>query len=144
MHVAIIPDGNRRYAKKNNLARIFGHQKGTSTLRRIIKLAPKYGIDTLTVYALSTENVTKRSAEEVDDLFQVMADSVKKYKEELIGSNVRARLLGNISTLPKKFADLIESLQEETKECTGQLIQICLGYGARDEISRAVNRALEA
>jgi undecaprenyl diphosphate synthase len=136
-------DGNRRYAKQNALQRIFGHKAGVGTLDRLLHLAPKYGIDTITVYALSTENLVKRSAEEVEDIFSVMVDAARKYKRKFIGNNIRAKLMGNLKLLPQKFADLVSSLEEETKDNTGPLLQICIGYGSRDEITRAVQKVIE-
>lgn len=138
MHVAFIMDGNRRYAQKNLLQRIFGHKAGVSTLDKILEIAPKYGIDTITVYALSTENLIKRSQEEIEDIFSVMVEAARTYKRKLIGNNVRAKLMGNIKSLPTKFSKMLLSLEDETKNCTGQLLQICIGYGGRDEIIRAV------
>jgi undecaprenyl diphosphate synthase len=142
MHVAFIMDGNRRYAQQNSLMRIFGHKAGVSTLDKILEIAPKYDIDTITVYALSTENLVKRSKEEVEDIFKVMVEAARAYKRKLVGNNIRAKLMGNLSLLPTKFAELIKSLEDETKDCTGQLLQICVGYGGKEEITRAVKQVV--
>lgn len=144
MHVAFIMDGNRRWAKKNLLSRLLGHKRGVDTIDRILKLAPKYNIDTITLYALSTENLTQRSKDEVSDLLEVMVESARKYKRKLIGSNVRAKIMGNLKALPEKLADMISSLENDTKNCTGQLLQVCIGYGSRDEIVRAVQKLIES
>jgi undecaprenyl diphosphate synthase len=143
MHVAFIMDGNRRWAKQNMFERIMGHRSGVETIDRILAVAPKYNINTITIYALSTENLTQRSSDEVGDIFKVMVEAARKYKRKLIGNNVRAKVMGNLKSLPSKFAEIVSGLEEDTKDCTGQLLQICIGYGGKDEIVRAVQKIVE-
>jgi undecaprenyl diphosphate synthase len=143
MHVAIIMDGNRRYAKKNLIQTITGHQSGMETLQRILGYCPKYNIETLTVYALSTENFVKRDETEINNIFRVMLEGARKYKRQLIGENVRVRILGKIQRLPQDLQETCENLVDSTKECSRTLLQVCLNYGGRNEIVEAVNTAMK-
>lgn len=143
MHLAIIMDGNRRWAKRNMLATALGHNNGAKALARITELCPKYGIDTLTVYALSGENLIKRSEAEVSDIFRVMVNAAWSYKVKLVGENVRVRILGKISKLPVDIQESVASLVDATKNCTKLVLQICLNYGGRSEITQAVQKAID-
>ncbi len=143
MHLGIIMDGNRRYAKKNLIEIIQGHKKGVDSLANIIDLCPKYSIDTLTVYAFSTENNHKRGETEVSNLFKIMISSIKKYKQSLIGKNVRVRILGKLQKLPISLQESLNDITESTKQGSKLLLQICLNYGGRSEIIEAVNQAIK-
>lgn len=136
-------DGNRRYAKNLGMDTIFGHRAGVKALERVIRLAPDYGIKTLTVYALSTENLVKRTQEEVQKIFSVMVEAIASYSKELIKHNVRAKFLGNIQSLPEDLRDSIQIMEEETAACSEHLLQICINYGGRDEIVRAVKKLVQ-
>ena len=136
-------DGNRRYAKKNLLETFQGHKKGVDSLANIINLCPKYNIDTLTVYAFSTENKNQREEVEVNNLFKIMINSIRKYKRNLIGKNVRVRILGKLQKLPQSLQDSLEDITESTKLGTKLLLQVCLNYGGRSEIIEAVNKAIQ-
>lgn len=136
-------DGNRRFAAKSGFSTMIGHQKGMENLVKIAEACPLLGIHTLTVYALSTENFTKRSAFELSNIFRVMKEGIKKFKHKLIGKNVRVRILGTLQRLPIELQDAAENLVESTKEGSKLLIQVCLNYGGREEIARAAQKAME-
>lgn len=144
MHVGIIMDGNRRYAKEHGFSQIVGHSLGLKNLVNIISKCSQLGVDTLTVYALSTENLKKRDQKEVNHLLGLVIEGVKKYKRQLIGENVRVKILGEIQSLPDKVVKNIDNITEQTKNGSKTLLQICLNYGGRDEIIRSVNKAINA
>lgn len=134
-HVAIIMDGNRRWAKKNNLGTPQGHKEGAENLKRIAKFANKIGIKYLTVYAFSTEN-WKRSQEEVGAIMKLL----KFYLLDFFNwsdENIKINVLGRIAELPKDLKDQIHKIEEKTKNNTGLVLNICFNYGGRDEIVTA-------
>ena len=134
-HVAIIMDGNRRWAKKNNLNTPQGHKEGAENLKRIAKFANKIGINYLTVYAFSTEN-WKRSQEEVGAIMKLL----KFYLLDFFNwsdENIKINVLGRIAELPKDLKDQIHKIEEKTKNNTGLVLNICFNYGGRDEIVTA-------
>ena len=134
-HVAIIMDGNRRWAKKNNLNTPQGHKEGAENLKRIAKFANKIGIKYLTVYAFSTEN-WKRSQEEVGAIMKLL----KFYLLDFFNwsdENIKINVLGRIAELPKNLQDQIHKIEEKTKNNTGLVLNICFNYGGRDEIVTA-------
>ena len=141
-HVAIIMDGNRRWAKKNNLSTPQGHKEGAENLKRIAKFANKIGIKHLTVYAFSTEN-WKRTKEEVGALMLLL----QKYLEEFLSSddfeNIKVNMLGNIADLDTGLQKSINKIIEKTKNNTGLVLNIAFNYGGRDEIVRAVRKIAE-
>jgi undecaprenyl diphosphate synthase len=142
MHLAIIMDGNRRYAKKNLIKTAMGHQAGVTALNRVMEWCPKYGVSTLTVYALSTENLIKRDATEINNLFKIFTNTIRSYKRKLIGKNVRVKVMGGIKNLPTQLCEAMDGLVESTKNGSELLLQICLNYGGRLEIIEAVNKAI--
>ena len=129
-------DGNRRWAKKNNLNTAQGHKEGAENLKRISKFANKIGIKYLTVYAFSTEN-WKRSEEEVGAIMKLLKfyilDFFKSYDE-----NIKVNVIGRIGDLPKALQKEIRSVEEKTKNNTGLVLNIAFNYGGRDEIVTAV------
>lgn len=134
-HVAIIMDGNRRWAKKNNLNTPQGHKEGAENLKRIAKFANKIGIKYLTVYAFSTEN-WKRSQEEVGAIMKLL----KFYLLDFFNwsdENIKINVLGRIAELPNDLKDQIHKIEEKTKNNTGLVLNICFNYGGRDEIVNA-------
>lgn len=134
-HVAIIMDGNRRWAKKNNLSTPQDHKEGAENLKRIAKFANKIGIKHLTVYAFSTEN-WKRSQEEVGAIMKLL----KFYLLDFFNwsdENIKINVLGRIAELPKDLKDQIHKIEEKTKNNTGLVLNICFNYGGRDEIVTA-------
>ena len=137
VHIAIIMDGNRRWAKEKDLETKQGHKEGAENLKRIAKYANEIGIKYLTVYAFSTEN-WKRTEEEVGALMFLL----KWYLDDLLNSsdldNVKINVLGDITRLDPGIQKLILKLEDKTKDYTGLKLNIAFNYGGRDEITRAV------
>lgn len=142
MHLGIIMDGNRRWAKSHALETLFGHKNGVNTLDNLLEICPKYGIKIITVYALSTENFVKRSEFEINSLVDIISNAAINYKEKLLGKNVRVRVLGELNRVPFKLKDSLLQLVDGTKDCTKSLLQLCVNYGGKDEIIRAVEKTI--
>lgn len=141
-HIAIILDGNGRWAKKRGMPRSFGHVKGCENLEDICEVAKELGVKYLTVYAFSTEN-WKRSKEEVDGLMKLFRNYLKKCIKISQKNNMRVKVIGDITTFDSDIQESIEKLEDFSKDFTDLHFQIALNYGSRDEITRAVNRMLE-
>ncbi len=135
-HVAIVMDGNGRWAKQRGLPRLAGHRAGMDALKEIVKKADQMGIRHLTVYAFSTEN-WKRSAEEVSGIFRLLILYVDSELAELHRNNVRVSILGRWRELPAAPVGKLEKALETTKNNSGLQFHIALNYGGRDEILRA-------
>ena len=142
-HIAIIMDGNRRWAKEKGLPSATGHKKGVESLKKVVKAADKFGIKYLTMYAFSTEN-WNRKKEEVDFLMNLLAITMKNETKELNENNVKISFIGNLSALNKNLQDVLLNAKEVTKNNTGVNLQIAINYGARDEIITAVNEILKS
>ncbi len=138
-HVAIIMDGNGRWAQSKNLPRMAGHNAGMQTIKEIVKASSALGIQHLTVYAFSTEN-WKRSTEEVSGIFKLIVIYIEKELKELHENNVRVRVLGDYEKLPKEAVKSLERSLETTSGNTGLQFNIALNYGGRDEILRSVKK----
>ena len=136
-HIAIIMDGNRRWAKEKFLPSAMGHQKGVDSLRSTMRLFDKLGIKHLTVYAFSTEN-WNRKKEEVEFLMGLLAKTLLNELDEMHKENVQIRFLGNISGLSAELQKIVKNAQEKTKNNTGVNLNIAFNYGSRDEITNAV------
>lgn len=141
-HVAIILDGNGRWAKKRGLPRSIGHKEGCATLEKIVDSAAKLGIKYLTVYAFSTEN-WKRSEEEVGALMQLFRFYMVKLIKVAHENDVKVCIIGERSRMEADIIAGIERLERETKDNKGPVFTIALNYGSRDEITRAVKRMIE-
>ena len=141
-HMAIILDGNGRWAKKRGMPRSFGHVKGCENLEDICEVAKELGVKYLTVYAFSTEN-WKRSKEEVDGLMKLFRNYLKKCIKISQKNNMRVKVIGDITAFDSDIQESIEKLEDFSKDFTDLHFQIALNYGSRDEITRAVNRMLE-
>ncbi len=144
-HVAIIMDGNGRWAKKRGMPRSFGHKAGVEALREIIRHSDHLGIEALTIYAFSTEN-WKRSAEEVGALMGLLLEYFTKELDELHREHVRIRILGDISDMPKGLERQQQALyaaMEKTKDNAGLKLNIALNYGGRQEIVHAARALAE-
>ena len=141
-HIAIIFDGNGRWAKKRGMPRSFGHVKGCENLEDICEVAKELGVKYLTVYAFSTEN-WKRSKEEVDGLMKLFRNYLKKCIKISQKNNMRVKVIGDITAFDSDIQESIEKLEDFSKDFTDLHFQIALNYGSRDEITRAVNRMLE-
>lgn len=136
-HVAIIMDGNGRWAKERNLPRSFGHKVAVENLNKIVKEASDLGIKYLTLYAFSTEN-WNRPPEEVNTLMKLLVEYLKKQLNELNKNNVIIKTIGDISKLPNICIQVLERSMEETKNNSGMILNLALNYGGRDEILNAV------
>lgn len=141
-HIAIIMDGNGRWAKQHKLATALGHRKGVESLREIIRYSSDVGIAVLSLYAFSTEN-WKRSPEEVSALMGLILDFFHSEIDELDAKDVRIRILGDVDGLPEKQARTVRSAQERTENNKGLQLNIALNYGGQAEILRAVTALCE-
>ncbi len=140
-HVAVIMDGNGRWARKRNLPRIAGHKEGMMVVRKISRIAGELGIKTLTLYAFSTEN-WKRPKTEVDFLMKLPQDYLNDYLPELIEENVQVRMMGSKQNLPKHTLNALEKAIQETKNNNGLILNFALNYGSRTEIIEAVKHII--
>ena len=138
-HLAIIMDGNGRWAKKNNLPRTAGHYKGVEVIRDITIHCNQLGIKCLTVYAFSTEN-WKRSEQEVSYIMSLPKVFVDSYLKELMENNVKLMMIGDKTRLPKETRDILEYAIDKTKNNTGLILNFAVNYGGRDEIVRAARK----
>lgn len=136
-HVAIVMDGNGRWSEKNNMPRMAGHNAGMKAMKEIVKRSSTLGVEYLTVYAFSTEN-WKRSVEEVSGIFRLIVIYVDKELKELHKNNVKVKILGDYSKLPKESVDRLNKALKTTENNTGLQFNIALNYGSRDEITKAV------
>ena len=140
-HVAIILDGNGRWAKKRGLPRSMGHTEGCKTLERIVEDAARLGIEYLTVYGFSTEN-WKRPEEEVGALMNLFRYYMKRILKIAMNGNVRIRMIGEKSRFAPDIIEGIDRMESETATNTGMTFIIAINYGGRDEITRAVRRMM--
>jgi len=135
-HVAIIMDGNGRWAQQHKMKVALGHRAGTETLREIIRNSSDLGIQALTLYAFSTENWT-RSKTEVEALMQLILDFFNSEIDELDAKNVRITILGDKDGLPQKQCEVLKEAEKRTGANTGLRLNIALNYGSRAELTRA-------
>ena len=136
-HVAIIMDGNRRWAKKRMLPSAAGHKKGVEALRATLKACAKFGIKYLTVYAFSTEN-WKRDKEEVEFLMSLLAKTIVNEVPEFIENDIKLTFIGDRKSLSKEIVDVLEFGEKETADCKTLNLQIAFNYGARMEITNEI------
>ena len=141
-HIAIILDGNRRWAKKRKLPIKLGHKQGAETLKKIVRHANKIGLEYITVYAFSTEN-WKRTEEEVKTLMLLLQNYLDDYSKRADSENIKVKILGDITELSKGMQKSIKECMERTKNNTGVTFNIALNYGGRDEIVRATKKIAE-
>ncbi|MDU6854145.1 MAG: isoprenyl transferase [Zhenhengia sp.] len=142
-HVAIIMDGNGRWAKERGFSRNEGHKKGSEVVKKITNYAEKLGIEYLTVYAFSTEN-WKRPQDEVDGLMNLLRRYLKNHIKDTKKNNAKFRVIGDRIGLPQDIQNQIEELEGLTKDKSGICINIAINYGGRDEIIRACRHMIEA
>lgn len=142
VHVAVIMDGNGRWAKKRGLPRSAGHRAGVERVRTIIRMSSDIGIRYLTLFAFSTEN-WKRPSDEVSTLMSLLVEYLVKELPELHEKNVRIRTLGDIGALPEKVKAEISRAVEKTSGNTGLTVNMAINYGARQELVEAVRQALK-
>ena len=136
-HIAIIMDGNRRWAKAHGKPASFGHKEGAKTLEKIVRYANKIGLEHITVYAFSTEN-WKRAEEEVKALMNLLQNYLDDYSKRADTENIKVKILGDITALSEGMQKSIKKCMERTKDNTGITFNIALNYGGRDEIVKAV------
>ena len=141
-HIAIIMDGNGRWAKARNLPRTMGHKAGVETIRRVIKEADRLGVKYITLYAFSTEN-WKRPKDEVNALMKLLVQYLKTEVSELHKNGVVLRVLGDINALVDDCRREIEESIELTKNNTGLVLNFAFNYGGRDEIIKAVKNIID-
>lgn len=141
-HIAIIMDGNRRWAKQRMLPIKLGHKEGANTIEKIVRYANKLGVKHVTAYAFSTEN-WKRSEEEVSALMSLLKQYLDDFSKKADTENFRIRVLGDISVLKQDLQDSIYDAMERTKNNTGVSFNIALNYGGRDEIVKATKKIAE-
>ena len=141
-HVAIIMDGNGRWAKERGISRNEGHKKGSEVVKKITSYAEKLGIEYLTVYAFSTEN-WKRPQEEVDGLMKLLRGYLKNHIKDAQKNNAKFRVIGDRLGLPEDIRSQIKELEYVTKDKSGICINVAINYGGRDEIIRACKKMIE-
>jgi undecaprenyl diphosphate synthase len=139
-HVAIIMDGNGRWAKKRMLPRAMGHQRGVEAVRRLVRGARDFGLEALTIYAFSTEN-WRRPDEEVSDLMTLMKRFILSDLEEMAENGIRLKIIGDYSAFKPDVVELIEGALARTADNTGTILAVALNYGSHDEIARAATKA---
>lgn len=138
-HIAIIMDGNRRWARAKGKDASYGHKAGAQTLEKIVRYANKIGLEYITVYAFSTEN-WKRAEDEVGALMLLLQNYLDDYSKRADTENIKVKVLGDISALSQKMQKSINNCMERTKDNTGVTFNIALNYGGRDEILKAVKK----
>ena len=138
-HIAIIMDGNGRWAKEKGFMRVFGHENGTKSVRTTVETCVDLGVENLTLYAFSTEN-WNRPKLEVKTLMQLLISSLKKEMDTMQKNSVRLNVIGNLEHLPKKVQDELLQVIEATKENTKMTLTLALSYGSRDEIVNATKQ----
>ncbi|WP_430791392.1 isoprenyl transferase [Virgibacillus flavescens] len=138
-HVAIIMDGNGRWAKKRGLPRIAGHKEGMNVVKEIVRSATEYNVEILTLYAFSTEN-WKRPKSEVEFLMKLPKEFLHTYLPELMEKNVRIDTIGEFDGLPFHTKEAIQYAKEQTEDNDGLLLNFALNYGSRFEIMRAIKQ----
>jgi len=141
-HIAIIMDGNGRWARKRGMPRKMGHKAGAETFRTLATFCRDIGIKHLTVYALSTENRTSRPPEEVDEVYDLLRRYINESLETMERDRVRLKFLGHIAALPEDIQALISQAEETSSKYEGCQCNICVNYGGRDEMVRAARELM--
>jgi undecaprenyl diphosphate synthase len=136
-HIAIIMDGNGRWAKKKVLNRISGHVKGVKAVREVVTACRELGIKALTLYAFSIEN-WRRPAEEVRALMELLKEYLQKECPEMVQNNIRLNAIGRIEDLPRDVRTILQETKKKTETCDGMILNLALSYGGRSEILHAV------
>ncbi|HSF91318.1 MAG TPA: polyprenyl diphosphate synthase [Paracoccaceae bacterium] len=142
-HVAIIMDGNGRWAKARGLPRLAGHRAGAKTVSTILESCPDLGVEHLTLFAFSTEN-WKRSVEEVEGLMALFRRYMRKQAADLVRDGVCVRFIGERSRLDRDIQDMMASIEESSAHNTRLFLTVALNYGGRDELARATRKIAEA
>ena len=142
-HVAIIMDGNRRWARKRFLPSLIGHQQGVAALERVIRAACDRQLPVMTIYAFSTENWT-RPLEEVNGLMELFVVALRQQLKNLLAQRVRVRFIGDLTPLPDKVRAILAEVTEKTAPGDGLILQVATNYGSRAELTQAVRSLAEA
>lgn len=142
-HVAVVPDGNGRWAQKRGLPRIMGHRAGILNMLKMIDYINEYPIPYITLYGFSTENWTRPKGE-VSGLFEIVANFVKEHLEEIHKKNIKIRHIGKLDNLPEVLQSAIQQSITLTEHNTGMKLSVCWNYGGRDEIVTATKRLISA
>jgi undecaprenyl diphosphate synthase len=142
-HIGIIMDGNRRWAAKRGLTAMEGHEAGVKALVKIVEHCLELGVETLTIYALSTENWRKRAREEVEGIFGLLVRAVEEKKEEYKEKGVKVAVIGDFQAFPRKVVKAIREMLTIVKTHERLKVNVALNYGGRDEILRAVKKIVE-
>jgi len=141
-HVAIIMDGNGRWARQRGLPRLAGHKQGMDNVKQIVEIANAYQIKILTLYAFSTEN-WKRPKQEVRYLMKLPSDFINIYLPDLIRENVKVQMIGHVEQLPLHTQKAMDQAVEQTKDNTGLILNFAMNYGSRSEITRVTKSIAE-
>ena len=139
-HVAIIMDGNGRWAKQRHLPRAMGHQRGVDAVRTLVRAARQMGLEVLTLYAFSTEN-WRRSEDEVSTLMGLLKRYIQADLDEFVANNVRLKIIGEYRALASDIVELLDHALERTAQNDGTTLVVALNYGSQDEIARAATKA---
>ena len=142
-HIAIIMDGNRRWAKERNLPTMIGHKKGVEALKNTLRACDDFGVKYLTVYAFSTEN-WNRKQDEVDYLMELVAVTLTNELAEMHSEGVQIRFIGDLTRFTDKLQKILANAVDTTKNNTGVVLQIALNYGARDELTNAIKKIISS
>jgi len=143
MHVGFIMDGNRRWAKKGGLLPYVGHNMGGETLEKILEVCPKYNIDIVTIYALSTENLVNRSQVELTALMELLKMMATTKKDKLLAGGIKVKIAGDISPFPISTKQALLDLVKATENCDKSILQICLNYGGKADIINSLKKISE-
>ena len=141
-HIAIILDGNGRWATRRGLPRKVGHKAGCDNLKKIMEHVYELGIYSVSLFLFSTEN-WKRPQDEIDNIFNIVNDYIDDGEKELVEKQVKVVVSGDYTKLPENLSNAIASIVEKTKDCNKRILNLAINYGGRDEIVRAVNLALK-
>ncbi len=143
VHVGVIMDGNGRWAKKRLMPRSYGHKSGMNRMIGLAEHARKAGVKYLTVYALSTENLSSRPKDELDGLFGLFRKYFEANVKKLYAKKARVKIIGDLSALPDDLKEILENGENNSPEDADFTLVFAINYGSRNEILRAVNRAVE-
>ena len=141
-HIALIMDGNGRWAKKRLMPRSYGHNAGMNRMIGLAECAASLGVKYMTVYALSTENILKRSEEEIDGIYNLIRKYFKKNVKDLYKRNAKVRVIGNLAALPEDVRELLIDGEKNSPENAEFTLVFAINYGSRGEILQAVNKAV--
>ncbi len=138
-HIAIIMDGNGRWAKERGKPRLYGHRNAIKAVREVCQGCKELGVGCVTLYAFSTEN-WNRPADEVNGLMVLMGQTIKKEIANMVKDNIKLRVIGDLSRMPKVYYEQVKYAIEETKNCTGMILEVALSYSGRWDITEAARK----